>query len=111
MTPAASQWDIERLVPTAPLDNHLAHVPGTMPIPTPPLVARPSLKEIRQAADRLRGAVVRTPLVRLGVDEHPGEIYLKLENLQSIGSFKVRGSGNAVCRRARITNAGSRKFR
>jgi len=67
-----------------------------MRIPTPPLVARPSLKEIRQAADRLRGAVVRTPLVRLGVDESPGEIYLKLENLQPIGSFKVRGAGNAM---------------
>ncbi len=67
-----------------------------MRIHTTPLVARPSLKEIRQAADRLRGAVVRTPLVRLGVDDRPGEIYLKLENLQPIGSFKVRGAGNAM---------------
>jgi threonine dehydratase len=38
---------------------------------------------------------VRTPLVRLHVDA-PAEIWLKLENLQPIGSFKLRGAGNAV---------------
>ena len=37
---------------------------------------------------------MRTPLVRLNVDE--AEIYLKLENLQPIGSFKLRGAGNAI---------------
>jgi len=55
-----------------------------------------SLGDIRAAAARLRGAVVRTPLVRLGVEPAPAEIYLKLENLQPIGSFKLRGSGNAL---------------
>ncbi|MCZ6508146.1 MAG: pyridoxal-phosphate dependent enzyme [Acidobacteria bacterium] len=59
-------------------------------------VPRPSLEEIRQAADRLRGTVVRTPLVKLDVADGSGEIYLKLENLQPIGSFKVRGAGNAM---------------
>jgi len=40
---------------------------------------------------------MRTPLVRLNV-EAPAEIYLKLENLQPIGSFKLRGAGNALRR-------------
>jgi threonine dehydratase len=39
---------------------------------------------------------VRTPLLRLRVDEAPAEIHLKLENLQPIGSFKIRGAGNAM---------------
>jgi threonine dehydratase len=39
--------------------------------------------------------VVRTPLVRLHVDA-PAEIWLKLENLQPVGAFKIRGAGNAV---------------
>ena len=54
------------------------------------------LDEIRAAADRLRGAVLRTPLVRLNVEPAPARIYLKLENLQPIGSFKLRGAGNAL---------------
>jgi threonine dehydratase len=40
--------------------------------------------------------VVRTPLVRLHVADAPAEIYLKLENLQPINSFKIRGATNAV---------------
>jgi threonine dehydratase len=40
--------------------------------------------------------VLRTPLVRLQAPEHPAAIYLKLENLQPIGSFKLRGALNAV---------------
>ena len=39
---------------------------------------------------------IRTPLVRLNVDTAPAEIYLKLENLQPIGSFKLRGAANAM---------------
>ena len=53
------------------------------------------LEEIRAARERIAGRVVRTPLVRLEADG-PGEIYLKLENLQPIGSFKLRGALNAV---------------
>jgi len=41
---------------------------------------------------------IRTPLVRLNVDDAPAEIYLKLENLQPIGSFKIRGAANAIAR-------------
>jgi len=54
------------------------------------------LEEVRAARERLAGKVVRTPLVRLRAPEHSGAIYLKLENLQPIGSFKLRGALNAV---------------
>src|SRR5260370_6998057 len=40
-------------------------------------------------------AAIRTPLVRLNYDG-PSDIYLKLERLQPIGSFKIRGAHNAV---------------
>ncbi|HXO21677.1 MAG TPA: threonine/serine dehydratase [Thermoanaerobaculia bacterium] len=56
----------------------------------------PTIDEIQVARERIRGAVVRTPLVRLNVDDGPGEIWLKLENLQPIGSFKLRGATNAM---------------
>jgi threonine dehydratase len=55
-----------------------------------------SLEMIQAARERIRGSVVRTPLVRLNVDDSPCEIYLKLENLQPTGSFKVRGASNAI---------------
>ena len=53
------------------------------------------LEEIRAARERIAGRVLRTPLVRLEAD-CDREIYLKLENLQPIGSFKLRGALNAV---------------
>ncbi|MBV9448321.1 MAG: pyridoxal-phosphate dependent enzyme [Streptosporangiaceae bacterium] len=55
-----------------------------------------ALPEIAAARDRISGSVVRTPLVRLHVADAPGEIYLKLENLQPINSFKLRGAANAI---------------
>ncbi len=54
------------------------------------------LAEIEAARARIAGSVVRTPLVRLHVEDAPAEIYLKLENLQPINSFKIRGATNAV---------------
>jgi len=54
------------------------------------------LEAIRAARGRIAGAVIRTPLIRLNLDDAPAEIYLKLENLQPIGSFKLRGAGNAI---------------
>jgi threonine dehydratase len=51
---------------------------------------------IEAARQHVYEAAVRTPLVRLQYDEAPAEIYLKLENLQPIGSFKIRGAYNAV---------------
>ncbi len=53
------------------------------------------LAEIRAARERIAGAAIRTPLVRLGTDA-PAEIYLKLECLQPIGSFKIRGASNRM---------------
>ena len=43
----------------------------------------------------MAGAAIRTPLLRLPVAA-PAEIWLKLENLQPIGSFKIRGAVNAI---------------
>ena len=54
------------------------------------------LSEIRNAADRLKGIVLRTPLIPLYNQIEGKEIFLKLENLQPIGSFKIRGSANAM---------------
>jgi threonine dehydratase len=54
------------------------------------------LDEIEAARDRLEGLALRTPLIRYNVDTGPVEIYLKLENLQPIGAFKIRGAGNAM---------------
>src|SRR5215813_3802188 len=62
---------------------------------TTPALEPPTLDDIRAAHARLGREVVRTPLVRLGIDG-PAEIYLKLENLQPIGSFKLRGAANAM---------------
>jgi threonine dehydratase len=53
------------------------------------------LDEVEAARRRIRDVVVRTPLVRLDVDA-PAEIWLKLENLQGTGAFKLRGAANAV---------------
>jgi threonine dehydratase len=54
------------------------------------------LEEIRAARGRIAGSALRTPLIRLNVEDAPAEIFLKLENLQPIGSFKLRGAGNAM---------------
>lgn len=54
------------------------------------------LQEIRSAQQRIRNIAIRTPLVRMEKEDTPAEIFLKLENLQPIGSFKLRGSGNAI---------------
>src|ERR1700690_1364509 len=50
---------------------------------------------IDDARKHVYEAAIRTPLVRLNYDG-PGDIYLKLECLQPIGSFKIRGAYNAV---------------
>jgi len=56
------------------------------------------LRDIEAARARIADVAVRTPLVRLHAAEVPDgtEIYLKLEALQPIGSFKIRGATNAV---------------
>jgi threonine dehydratase len=54
------------------------------------------IEEIRAARGRIAGAAIRTPLIRLNLDAAPAAIHLKLENLQPIGSFKLRGASNAM---------------
>jgi threonine dehydratase len=67
----------------------------------PTLTRRISLETVRDAADTVYRAAIRTPLVRLDL---PGgrttdtEVFLKLETLQPIGSFKIRGAQNAIAR-------------
>lgn len=57
-----------------------------------------TISDILAARERIASAVTRTPLVKLQVDSNTdaAEIYLKLENLQPIGSFKLRGALNAM---------------
>lgn len=57
-----------------------------------------SIETIRAAAGTVYEAALRTPLVRLPTDSDGPEVYLKLETLQPIGSFKLRGAYNAVRR-------------
>jgi threonine dehydratase len=57
-----------------------------------------SISAIDDARRRIANAAIRTPLVRLNVQNASAEIYLKLENLQPIGSFKIRGAANAIAR-------------
>jgi threonine dehydratase len=63
------------------------------------------LEEIRAARERIAGSVLRTPLVRLALEDGPWDLFLKLENLQPIGSFKLRGAGNALERAGRAALA------
>lgn len=63
---------------------------------TAPPVRRVTLDEIRAARDRIKGIAIRTPLVRLRHDAEKPEVWLKLENLQPINAFKIRGAANAV---------------
>jgi len=64
------------------------------------------LADIEAARARLQGIALRTPLVRLGLPDASPQILLKLENLQPIGSFKLRGAANAmaVAGTAALTN-------
>jgi len=59
-------------------------------------LAPPTLDEIRAARDRIAGRAIRTPLLRLAPRDGEPEVWLKLENLQPIGSFKIRGAANAL---------------
>ena len=61
-----------------------------------PAVAAPDMDDIMAAEARLAGLALRTPLVRLNYPDTPAEIYLKLENLQPVGSFKIRSMGNIL---------------
>jgi threonine dehydratase len=63
----------------------------------PPPVRPVTLEDIRAARERIAGVITRTPLIRLlhAVEGAP-EVWLKLESLQPINAFKLRGAANAV---------------
>ena len=60
-----------------------------------------SLESILAARKRIAGIAMRTPLVRFQSDDVAREIWLKLENLQPVGSFKIRGAASAMTAAAR----------
>ena len=55
-----------------------------------------SIETIREAAARIAGVAVRTPLVRAPFSGVAGEVWLKAESLQPIGAFKIRGAANKI---------------
>ena len=55
-----------------------------------------TLEEIRAARARIAGTILRTPLVRLELGPDAPDIRLKLENLQPVNAYKLRGAANAV---------------
>src|SRR5256885_4115922 len=57
-----------------------------------------TLDEIRAAADRIRDVAVRTPLVPCPWGDPDRPLWIKPENLQPVGAFKIRGAYNAVAR-------------
>jgi threonine dehydratase len=69
----------------------------------PPIIP---LAAIHAARARLRGQVVRTPTLALTRDDGTTALHCKLENLQPIGSFKLRGAGNAMAAAAPEALAG-----
>src|SRR5216110_37219 len=65
---------------------------STTPEPIRPI----KLSDIRAARERTANTIVRTPLIRLELGREFPEIRLKLENLQPINAYKLRGAANAV---------------
>src|SRR5580700_5050741 len=55
-----------------------------------------TLSEIQEARQRISQTILRTPLVRLDLGAGYPDIRLKLENLQPINAYKLRGAANAV---------------
>src|SRR5262245_43380793 len=55
-----------------------------------------ALADIEAAKNRIAGTILRTPLVRLQLGPSAPDIRLKLENLQPINAYKLRGAANAV---------------
>ncbi len=67
----------------------------------PPSRIMVTLSDIREAQARLRGIAVHTPLIESQIHQPPGaadnrRLYLKPENLQPIGAFKLRGAYNKI---------------
>jgi threonine dehydratase len=66
-----------------------------------------TLEDVADARRRITGIVLRTPVIRLNTDglgranDTAHEVFLKLESLQPIGSFKIRGAANAMLKAGR----------
>ncbi|HXS96197.1 MAG TPA: pyridoxal-phosphate dependent enzyme [Candidatus Limnocylindrales bacterium] len=56
-----------------------------------------TLAQVEEARRNIAGVAVRTPLIALNADTF-AQVYLKLENLQPIGSFKIRGAANVMAK-------------
>ena len=67
-----------------------------MPAATLPPVRPITLADVEAARGRIAGTILRTPLVRLELGAGFPDIRLKLENLQPINAYKLRGAANAV---------------
>src|SRR3989454_7318565 len=65
---------------------------SAIPEPVRPI----QLSEIQEARKRIAKTIVRTPLIRLELGPEFPDIRLKLENLQPINAYKLRGAANAV---------------
>jgi threonine dehydratase len=66
-------------------------------MPTTLEAVRPiTLADVRAARERIAKTIVRTPLVRLPLGPGQPDVRLKLENLQPINAYKLRGAANAV---------------
>ena len=59
-----------------------------------------TLEQVEEARGNIAGLALRTPLVPANFDA-AAKVYLKLENLQPIGSFKIRGAANVMARTPR----------
>ena len=59
-----------------------------------------TLAQVEDARRNIAGTALRTPLIALNADA-PAAVHLKLENLQPIGSFKIRGAANVMARTPR----------
>ncbi len=66
--------------------------------PTVPDVVAELAAQVIEAADRIRAAVVETPVERIEglAPDIESEVFFKLENLQNTGSFKLRGASNKI---------------
>jgi threonine dehydratase len=78
----------------------IASIDSTFKLTFVPLSLAPvrsiSLDEIKHARERIRDTIIRTPLLRIELGTDFPDIRLKLENLQPINAYKLRGAANAV---------------
>ena len=56
----------------------------------------PTAEDVATARENIRGRALWTPLLKLNADVPGANIYVKLENLQPLGSFKIRPAVNAL---------------